>query len=48
LRSRLFQFGAVSREQSDEQGGWVMQVEIDGRSLRHLAHEQGIDLEAIR
>jgi GTP-binding protein HflX len=48
LRSRLFQYGAVSSESPDESGGWVMQVEIDGRSLRHLAREQGIDLEAIR
>lgn len=48
LRSRLFQFGAVSSEAADDRGGWVMQVEIDGRSLRHLAHEQGIDLELIR
>ncbi len=48
LRSRLFQYGAVSSESSDDRGGWVMQVEIDGRSLRHLAREQGIDLELIR
>jgi GTP-binding protein HflX len=48
LRSRLFQFGAVSSEKPDERGGWIMTVEIDGRSLRHLAHEQGVDLDSIR
>ncbi|MBI1732404.1 MAG: GTPase HflX [Gammaproteobacteria bacterium] len=48
LRSRLFQFGAVSSEILDQRGGWIMTVEIDGRSLRHLAHEHGVDLESIR
>ncbi|OGT85089.1 MAG: GTPase HflX [Gammaproteobacteria bacterium RIFCSPLOWO2_02_FULL_61_13] len=48
LRSKLFEFGAVSSEAADEKGGWVMQVEIDGRSLRHLAREQGIELDLIR
>ena len=48
LRARLFQHGAVAGEQSDDSGGWFMQVEIDGRSLRRLAREHGLDLDALR
>ena len=48
LRARLFEFGAVNREQSDELGGWIMQVSIDPRALRRLAHEQGLEMDALR
>ena len=48
LRARLFQYGAVCTERIDEDGGWIMQVEIDPRSLRRLAQEQGLDLASLR
>lgn len=48
LRARLFQYGAVCEEHSDEQGGWVMQVEIDPLSLQRLAREQGLDATALQ
>jgi GTP-binding protein HflX len=48
LRARLFQFGAVSSEQSDRRGGWVMQLEIDAPSLQRIVREQGYDLDALR
>ncbi|HEY7840230.1 MAG TPA: ribosome rescue GTPase HflX [Gammaproteobacteria bacterium] len=48
LRARLFQFGAVSSEQSDRRGGWIMQLEIDAPSLRRIVREQGYDLDALR
>ena len=48
LRARLFQFGAVSSEQSDHSGGWIMQLEIDAPSLHRIVREQGYDLDALR
>ncbi|MGH8630721.1 MAG: ribosome rescue GTPase HflX, partial [Burkholderiales bacterium] len=47
LRARLYQYGAVCVEQADENGGWVMQVEIDPASLQRLVQEQGLDLDAL-
>ncbi|MBI2995005.1 MAG: GTPase HflX [Gammaproteobacteria bacterium] len=48
LRARLFEFGAVSREECDERGGWIIQVSIDPRALRRIAREQGLEMDALR
>jgi GTP-binding protein HflX len=48
LRARLFQFGAVSSEEPDRGGGWIMRLEIDAPSLHRIVREQGYDLDALR
>jgi GTP-binding protein HflX len=48
LRARLFRQGAVRSEQPDEEGGWVMQLEIDPPSLNRIVGEHGLRLEDLR
>jgi GTP-binding protein HflX len=47
LRARLFEHGAVSAEQADDSGGWILKVRIDATALTRIAREQGFDVEAL-
>lgn len=44
LRSRLFDMGAVRTERMDEQGNWLLEIELQQRDLNTLAREEGISL----
>jgi GTP-binding protein HflX len=48
LRASLFRQGAVRSEQPDEEGGWVMQLEIDPPSLHRIVGEHGLRLDDLR
>lgn len=48
LRARLFEHGAVCEEQTDEAGGWILQVNIDPPSLEKLCRDEGRDLAMLQ
>ena len=43
LRARLFDIGAVYREESTNKGGWIMEVDIGTQQLSQLCIESGIE-----
>ncbi|MBI4005690.1 MAG: GTPase HflX [Gammaproteobacteria bacterium] len=43
LRAQLFDIGAVYNECTDEQGGWIMEVNMEAPQLYQLCHESGLD-----
>ena len=43
LRARLFTMGAVRAEHLEQDGDWVMDVEITAASLESLRSEAGLD-----
>ncbi|MEE9160283.1 MAG: GTPase, partial [Gammaproteobacteria bacterium] len=49
LRAHLFKIGVVRKEQHDEQGGWLMEVDMESHTLDRLFRESGLksDLEDI-
>jgi len=46
LRAKLFRLGGVLKEQINEDGGWLIEVEMPRRELMALAQEEGIVLSA--
>ena len=42
LRARLFNIGAVENEHIDENGGWIMQVNMETPRLQQLCEESGL------
>ena len=42
LRARLFNIGAVENEHIDENGGWIMQVNMETPRLQQLCRESGL------
>ena len=42
LRARLFDLGAVMSERIDEQGDWMIEVELQRRRLLQLQHSEGL------
>lgn len=42
LRAHLFDIGAVHDEQTDDQGGWIMEVDMDTPRLHALCYESGL------
>ena len=42
LRARLFSIGAVKEEAIDEQGGWVIEVDMETPRLQDLCKESGL------
>ena len=47
LRAHLFNIGAVSNEYQNEQGGWILEVELDASRLRQLCAGYGVDAERV-
>ncbi len=43
LRAELFELGAVREEQTSDDGGWLLKVDLDSRQLHKLMHTDGID-----
>ena len=48
LRARLFEYGAVYKEEVEASGGWKMQVNIEPSSLERLCREHGQDLAMLQ
>jgi GTP-binding protein HflX len=46
-RSRLFDLGAVRREEPGEQGGWHVEIEMSERDYRQLCRHEGIPSAAL-
>ena len=44
LRAHLFKIGVVRKEQHDEQGGWVMEVDMESHRLDQLVRESGLEM----
>jgi GTP-binding protein HflX len=42
LRARLYQLGTVVQEQVQENGGWLIQIEIAPASLERLWRREGL------
>ncbi len=47
LRARLFQLGAVRQECGNEDGGWMLEVELQRRRLDRLCRDAGLDSERV-
>ncbi|MCI0399686.1 MAG: GTPase HflX [Gammaproteobacteria bacterium] len=47
LRARLFQLGAVRQECRNEDGGWTVEVELQGHQLDRLCRDAGLDSERV-
>ena len=47
LRARLFQLGAVRQECHNEDGGWMLEVELQRRRLDRLCRDAGLDSERV-
>lgn len=47
LRARLFQLGAVRQECCNEDGGWMLEVELQRRRLDRLCRDAGLDSERV-
>lgn len=43
LRSQLFEAGAVTSEQDDGEGGWLLNVSMEQGRLEHLCRSSGLD-----
>ncbi|MEJ2534615.1 MAG: 50S ribosome-binding GTPase, partial [Gammaproteobacteria bacterium] len=48
LRSRLFELGAVSEEQTSEDGGWELHVDLPRSAAQRLARQGGADARVVR
>jgi len=44
LRAQLFNIGVVRNEHCGEEGGWVMEVDMESHRLNQLFRESGLDL----
>ena len=44
LRAHLFKIGVVRNEQNNEQGGWVMEVDMESHRLDQLVRESGLEM----
>ena len=47
LRAKLFDIGAVKRENVDNMGGWLMEVELEEFKLHKLCKEANLDISNI-
>ncbi len=47
LRSQLFEAGAVTSEQNDPEGGWVLNVSMEPERLEHLCRSSGLKLGSL-
>ncbi len=48
FRAKLFELGAVRKENVDEQGSWVMEVELEKFKLTKLCNEASIDVSQLQ
>jgi GTP-binding protein HflX len=48
FRSKLFDLGAVRSEDVDEQGTWVMEVELEDYRLNKLCEEAKLDVSELQ
>lgn len=48
LRAQLFQYQAVLQEQTLEEGGWLLTIQLHRDVLRHILHKLGIAFEDIQ
>ncbi|MDH5435663.1 MAG: GTPase HflX [Gammaproteobacteria bacterium] len=44
LRSRLFDMGAIRNERFDDEGNWLLEIELQQRDLNTLTREEGLSL----
>jgi GTP-binding protein HflX len=47
LRSRLFELGAVLNEQTDEEGGWTLELEMAEQDLKRFMKRENVDPELL-
>jgi GTP-binding protein HflX len=47
LRARLFELGAVSSEQPDENGGWILELEMAEDDLQRFVKRENVDPELL-
>jgi GTP-binding protein HflX len=47
LRSRLFDMGAIRNERFDDEGNWLLEIELQKRDLNTLTREEGITLPIV-
>jgi len=47
LRSRLFDAGAVTSEQNDAEGGWVLSISMESGRLEHLCRSSGLEFSLL-
>jgi GTPase len=48
LRAKLFDIGAVRHEDVDEEGGWIMEVELEDFRLNKLCEEARLDISQLQ
>lgn len=47
LRSRLYELGAVLNEQTDEEGGWTLELEMAEQDLKRFMKRENVDPELL-
>jgi GTP-binding protein HflX len=47
LRARLFELGAVASEQADEDGGWILELEMAEQDLKRFVKRENVDPELL-
>ena len=47
LRSRLFELGAVLNEQTDDEGGWTLELEMAEQDLKRFIKRENVDPELL-
>ncbi len=47
LRSRLFELGAVLNEQTDDEGGWTLELEMAEQDLKRFMKRENVDPELL-
>ena len=48
LRAELFDLGAVRNEQTTEDGGWLLQVDLDSYRLHRLMRAAGLEMSGLQ
>jgi hypothetical protein len=47
LRAHLFNMGVVRNEECGEQGGWLMEVDMESHRLDQVFREAGLELSQV-
>jgi len=47
VRSRLFELGAVLKEQAEDDGGWTLELEMAEQDLQRFIKRENIDPELL-